>query len=211
MSSPGAGIAHLVSAHGYAAIASVVGVEGMGIPVPGETTLVAAAIYAGTSHQLSIAIVIAAAAAGAVIGDNAGYWIGRRIGCPLLTKYGHYARLTPERLRLGEYLFRRHGGKFVIAGRFIAVLRSFTALLAGANRMPWRRFVVFDAMGAALWATGWGLAAYFFGERLHQVRGPAAVAALVLAAVAVVMAVRFFRRHEAILQAQADSWGQVRK
>jgi membrane protein DedA with SNARE-associated domain len=205
MSFSGVGIAHLVSAHGYSAVASIVGVEGMGIPVPGETTLIAAAIYAGTSHQLRIALVIAAAAAGAMLGDNVGYWIGRRVGCPLLSKYGHHARVTPERLRLGEYLFRCHGGKFVIIGRFIAVLRSFTALLAGANRMRWRRFVLFDAIGATLWASLWGAAAYALGERLHHIAGPAGILMLVFLGVAVGAGVRFLRRHEAILQARADA------
>src|SRR5262249_15371812 len=130
-------LGHLISQYGYAAVAVIVGLESMGIPLPGETVLVLSAVYAGTHSDLHIAGVVAAAALGAILGDNAGYWLGREFGYPLLLRYGRYVRLTETRIKLGQYLFLRHGGKMVFFGRFIAVLRMLAAFLAGVNRMEW--------------------------------------------------------------------------
>jgi membrane protein DedA with SNARE-associated domain len=125
-----------IAAYGYWAVLVLVGLESMGLPLPGETALIAAAVYAGTRRELNVAGVIAVASIGAVIGDNIGYEIGRRLGFPLLVRYGSRIGLDERRLKLGQYLFRRHGGSIVFFGRFVAFLRTFTALLAGANRMP---------------------------------------------------------------------------
>src|SRR5689334_23332722 len=114
----------LISSYGYVAVGGIVALESMGLPLPGEATLIAAALYAGATHDLDIGFVIAAAAIGAVVGDNAGYWIGREVGYPLLYRYGRYLGLTESRLKLGQYLFREHGGKIVFFGRFVAVLRA---------------------------------------------------------------------------------------
>ena len=108
----------------------------MGIPFPGETMLLVAAISAGTIHHLSLLLVIVAAASGAIVGDNLGYWIGRQGGSRLLRRYGRSLQLAERKLKLGQYLFRKHGGKVVFLGRFIAVLRAWAAFLAGTNRMP---------------------------------------------------------------------------
>jgi membrane protein DedA with SNARE-associated domain len=129
-----------IAAYGYWAVLVLVGLESMGLPLPGETALISAAVYAGTSHELNIIGVVAAAAAGAVIGDNIGYEIGRLMGFPILRRYGPRIGLDERRLRLGQYLFRRYGGAIVFFGRFAALLRTFAALLAGTNRMPWPRF-----------------------------------------------------------------------
>jgi membrane protein DedA with SNARE-associated domain len=133
-------ISHLISAYGYWVVGGVVALESIGIPVPGETALVAAAIYAATTQELNIWLVIVAAACGAIFGDNIGMAIGREIGYRLLTRYGPRIGLSERRIKLGQYLFRRHGGKVVFFGRFVAVLRALAAFLAGANCMPWRRF-----------------------------------------------------------------------
>jgi membrane protein YqaA with SNARE-associated domain len=132
-------LAHLAHTYGLWVVFGVVLLECVGIPLPGETALVGAAIYAGTTHNIHIAAVIAVAAAAAIIGATLGYLIGRSIGFRLLVRYGSYVRLDEPRLKVGEYLFRRHGGKIVFFGRFIAILRAYAALLAGANRMPWHR------------------------------------------------------------------------
>src|SRR5437868_3688184 len=124
----------------------------MGIPAPGETALVSAAIFAATTHRLDIGMVVAAAATGAILGDNIGYRLGRRFGYALLTRYGRFARIDAGRIRLGRFLFDRHGGKVVFFGRFVAVLRALAALLAGINRMDWRRFLFFNATGGLVWA-----------------------------------------------------------
>jgi len=122
-----ADLGHLISHYGYPAIAAVVGLESMGIPLPGETMLVLSAIYAGTHSDLHIAGVIAAAALGAIVGDNVGYWVGREFGYPLLVRYGRYVGLTEARIKLGQYMFLRHGGKVVFFGRFFAGLRVLAA------------------------------------------------------------------------------------
>src|SRR5271166_1630548 len=106
-----------VAAYGYYAIFLIVAMESAGIPMPGETVLVAAAILAGEG-TLRIYGVIGAAAAGAIIGDNCGYWIGREFGFPLVYRYGRYIHIDERRLKLGQYLFLRHGGKVVFFGRF---------------------------------------------------------------------------------------------
>ncbi|PWC81971.1 VTT domain-containing protein, partial [Azospirillum sp. TSO5] len=128
-------IPQLLTGYGYWLIAGVVALESMGLPLPGETTLIAGSILAAASPDFRIEFVIGAAAAGAVVGDNVGFLIGRRYGYRLLVRYGSLLRLTEPRLRLGQYLFQRHGGKVVLLGRFVALLRVLTALLAGANRM----------------------------------------------------------------------------
>src|SRR5712692_6712168 len=120
------------------------------------------------THLLAIALVIVAAASGAILGDNLGYWVGREAGYRLLRRYGRYIRLEERRLKLGQYLFRRHGGKVVFFGRFVAVLRTWAAFLAGTNRMPWNRFLVFNAAGGILWATLYGLGGYTLGKEVHR-------------------------------------------
>src|ERR1700730_14777972 len=131
-------LTHFLTIYGYWAVLLFVAIESMGIPCPGETMLLVAAIYAGTTHRLSLPLVIIAAASGAILGDNIGYWVGREGGYRLLRRYGHYLRLDERKVKLGQYLFRTHGGKVVFFGRFIAVLRALAAFLAGTNRMPWR-------------------------------------------------------------------------
>jgi membrane protein DedA with SNARE-associated domain len=176
----------------------------MGIPAPGETALVTAAIFAGTTHRLNIALVIVAAAIGAILGDNVGYLVGRRFGYTFLVQYGPVARIHAGRIKLGQFLFAQHGGKVVFFGRFVAVLRALAALLAGINCMGWRRFVFFNASGGILWAAGYGLAAYMVGERLERVRGLVAVIGAVAAATVCAGGIWWMRRHEAELQAKAE-------
>src|SRR3989440_10415262 len=144
---------HLLTTYGYWAVLVFVAIESTGIPFPGETMLLVAAIYAGTTHQLSIALVIAAAATGAILGDNLGFWVGREGGFRLLRRYGPYIRLDERKLKLGQYLFHKHGVKVVFFGRFVAVLRAWAAFLAGTNRMPWSRFLPANAAGGIVWAT----------------------------------------------------------
>src|SRR6188768_2187836 len=163
---------NLIAVHGYTLVAVIVALESMGLPLPGETTLVTAAIYAGTTHQLSIASIIAAAIVGAIAGDNIGYAVGRRWGYRLLVRYSRLLRMTPRRIALGQFLFARHGGKVVFFGRFIALLRALAAVLAGINRMSWRRFLFFNASGAVVWVTSYGLAGYVLGAQIERMRGP---------------------------------------
>src|SRR2546427_6299258 len=115
-------LTHFLTAYGYWAVLIFVAIESSGIPFPGETMLLVAAIYAGTTHRLAIPLVIAAAALGAIVGDNLGFLIGREGGYRLLRRFGRYIRLDERKLKLGQYLFMKHGGKVAFFGRFIAVL-----------------------------------------------------------------------------------------
>jgi len=198
------GLDHLIATHGYWVVAAVVALESMGLPLPGETTLVTASVYAGTTHQLDIVVLIAAAALGAIAGDNVGFWVGRQYGYRLLVGHGQRVGLTSRRIKLGQFLFDRHGGKVVFFGRFIAVLRMLAALLAGINCMMWPRFLFFNAVGGIVWATVFGLVAYAFGEQVHQLSRSFAVGSFVAAILLMVGGTWFMRRHEATLADEAE-------
>ncbi len=197
-------IAHLLTAYGYLVVALMVGIEGMGIPLPGEATLIGASIIAGTSHELNIVLVITAAGTGALLGDNAGFWIGRSLGYRLLRRFGPYLWLTERRIVLGQYLFTRYGGALVFGGRFIALLRTLAPFVAGANRMPWRRFAPFNAVGGLTWATVYGSAAYVLGKQAHGIMGRAGLLLAVLGAAAIGGAWIFLKRNEVRLEAEAE-------
>src|SRR4030095_11267920 len=166
----------------------------MGIPLPGETMLVTAAVYAGTTGKLNVAHIVLAAIIGAIAGDNAGFWIGRTVGFRWVVRHRSRLRLTTRRLKLGQYLFLKHGGKVVFFGRFVAVLRALAAFLAGANRMPWPRFFAFNVAGGIVWATAYACAAYGLGTRVHALVGPVGFASLLLAAAFLVWLFVFMRR-----------------
>lgn len=193
----------LVQTYGLWLVFVLIALESMGVPLPGETTLISAALYAGTTHGIGIVPVIAVASLAAVVGDNLGYLIGRTIGFRLLLRYGRYIRLDEGRLKIGQYLFLRHGGKIVFFGRFVALLRAFAALLAGANRMAWPRFLAMNALGGICWATLFGLGAYFFGEAINQLAGRVGLLLLVTGLAFAIAGALFFRRHERELQARA--------
>lgn len=195
---------HLISTYGYWGVAVIVALESMGLPLPGEAALIAAALYAGATHALDIWLVIAAAAIGAILGDNIGYWVGREIGYRLLLRYGRYVYLTAPRIKLGQYLFAEHGGKIVFFGRFIAVLRALAAVLAGANHMSWTRFLVFNAAGGIAWAALYGGAAYYFGKELELVSKPVALGLTLMALTGIAIALYLAHRHEAELTSVAE-------
>ena len=200
----------LISHYGYLAVFCIVATESAGIPSPGETILLSAAIFAGKSHgldhaSLNIFGVIAAAAAGAMAGDNAGFLVGRTFSLSLLMRHGHLIRLDAARLKLGQYLFLKHGGKIVFFGRFVAVLRAFAALLAGANGLdPWR-FFVFNAAGAIVWATLFGSLGYLFGAEAHRLAGPIGLIALAAAVTVFAFGWRFYKRNEIRLITEAEA------
>jgi membrane protein DedA with SNARE-associated domain len=157
-----------LESYGYLVVFLLVMLESIGLPVPGETALIAAALYAGTTHKLEIWAIVAVAAAAAIIGDNIGYSIGRYGGARILLRYGHKIHLHEGRLKIGIWLFRRHGGKVVFWGRFVSILRTWAAFLAGANHMEWRRFLFFNAAGGIVWATLYGVVYYVFGATLKK-------------------------------------------
>jgi membrane protein DedA with SNARE-associated domain len=197
-------INHLLSTYGYLAVFLIIGAESIGILLPGETTLTLAAIYAGATGRLNIAGIIVAAAAGAIIGDNIGFLIGRSGGYRLLRRYGHYVRVDEHRVKIGRYLFDRHGGKVVFFGRFITILRAYAAFLAGTMRMSWPRFLFFNAAGGIVWATLVGVGFYYFGSVLDALQGPLDIALGIVAALAFVGGLLLLRRKESELGEAAE-------
>ena len=198
----------LVMTFGYAAIFLAVAIESTGIPCPGETVLVLASIYAAATHELSLPWVILAAAGGAVVGDNCGYWLGRLGGYRILARYGRYVHLDERRLKIGQYFFWKHGAKIVFLGRFVAVLRAWAALLAGVNRMSWRQFTLFNVTGGVVWATVFGVGGYVVGENVQQLNLPWPVGVAILVGGLVAFSV-VAKRGEARLALAAESAGFV--
>ncbi|MEU3844543.1 DedA family protein [Streptomyces sp. NPDC028635] len=162
---PLAHLAPLLGHYGYWAVGAVVFVEDFGIPAPGETVLIAAGIYAGAGRLDIVAVAVLAFAA-AVAGDNVGYLIGRTGGRAFVHRWGRYVLLTPERFHRAEEFFTRNGAKIVVLARFVEGLRQANGIIAGTSGMPWRRFLVFNALGAALWVGLWATAAYLAGSHI---------------------------------------------
>jgi undecaprenyl-diphosphatase len=163
-------VADLVASYGYVFLFLLVGIESFGIPLPGETALVVAAALAAQG-RLNIWLVIASAAAGAILGDNAGYWLGRKGGIALVTRYGKKVGLTEAKLAQVHAFFERHGAKTVFIGRFVALLRSWAAALAGVARMSYGVFTLYNAIGGVTWAAllgALGVSVYLGGRWFRQ-------------------------------------------
>jgi len=156
-------VKHLVQVFGYPLLFLIVMSESGGLPVPGETGLITAAVLA-SQGKLKIELVIGLAAAGAIVGDNIGYVIGRKGGRWLLERPGPFHRQRLQVLASGQPFFERHGPKAVFFGRFILALRVWASWLAGATHMHWRSFVLWNALGGVTWATAIGLIAYYLGR-----------------------------------------------
>jgi membrane protein DedA with SNARE-associated domain len=185
----------------YAGLFAIVASESAGLPVPGETSLIAAAILASQHEGLSIEIVIAAAALGAIGGDNVGYVLGRRAGRHLLTRRGRFMERRHRFLVQGEAFFDRHGPKAVFLARWVPGLRVVGSWLAGANHMRWRTFLLWNALGGIAWAISIGVAAFLLGDlAITIIRdfGLVGLAVVVLGAIAVyVLHRRRSRRRDA--------------
>ena len=154
--------------YGYLAVAGLVLIEDFGVPVPGETVLILAAVYAG-GGRLNIVLVAVLGFAGALLGDNIGFAIGHFGGRPLVERYGRYVFITPARLDKATWFFQRHGGKIIIVARFIEGLRQANGIIAGISGMHWPRFLVFNAIGAALWVIVWTSVGYFAGSNIDTI------------------------------------------
>jgi membrane protein DedA with SNARE-associated domain len=197
-------VTHWIAAYGYGVVVVLNLVESFGLPVPGETALIAAAIYAGTTHKLNIYILVSATVAGTIIGDIAGFLVGGWAGFWLLTHHGYRIGLHERRIRLGQYLFMRYGSTMVFLVRFLPVLRGLIAFLAGANQMTWRRFLTAALMGSAVWASVFGFGPYWLGKAAHHLARPLWISLLCVAVVLVVMAAVFLHRNETRLEDEAE-------
>ncbi len=183
----------LFAHYGYAAVFFGVFLENTGLPVPGETTVLAGGALAHFGH-LSLLVVIGVAFLGATLGDNLGFAIGRRGGRTLLTKYGGRIGISRDHVAGFDRYFERHGAKTVLVARFVTGLRVFCAILAGGSEMPWPTFLLFNAAGAILWSTTIALVGYFLGKSwqfIERLIGGAGLAAL---AVVIILAAFWFIR-----------------
>jgi membrane protein DedA with SNARE-associated domain len=178
----------LLDRYGYWIVLFGVMLENAGIPVPGETVLLAAGFFSSRGH-LSLRYVIAIAVLGAITGDNCGYWIGRKLGRAFLTKYGRYVLLTSDRLEALNGFFGKHGDKTVAVARFITGFRVFTALFAGASRMDWRKFLLFNTIGAIVWSVTISLLGFFFGQSFELLERWVSGAGITLACIALALVV----------------------
>ena len=187
-------INHLLQSYGYLAVFLFVALESTGVPLPGETALIAAALYAGSAHRLNIGLIALVAAIAAIAGDNGGYWLGQHGGTRLVRRYGHWVRLDARKLKIGRYLFARHGGKVVFFGRFITVLRTYVAFFAGLNGMRRSRFLVANAAAAVLWAAAVSFGAYALGNAATQVGTALTIAGLAVAGALLIAGALFKRK-----------------
>ncbi len=194
----------LLAEDGYAAVALFVMVESLGIPFPGETMVITASLYAGATHDLVVSLIWLSAAAGAIVGDNIGFAVGHWGGYALARRYGSKVHLDEAKLKVGRLVFERHGGKVVFFGRFVSILRTYAAFLAGTNRMLYARFLLFNAAGAVIWSGIYALAFYYAGSALTRFRAPVDYALGGLAAVVVIGFIVWLRRQEQRLEREAE-------
>ena len=192
---------------GYPAVTLFIMIESAGVPFPGETMLLLASFYSAIDHQLKLPIIIACAAAGAIVGDNGGYYVGRTGGRAFVERFGRYLFLRPKHLKRAEKYFAKHGDKTVFFGRFIAILRTWAAFLAGVNQMRWRSFLIYNAAGGIVWAILYGAIGYIAGsifqnnfaavERIARAISWIGAGLIIVVAIAIFFAVRWRRRRSA--------------
>jgi membrane protein DedA with SNARE-associated domain len=202
-------VAPILDRWGYLALAGVIGVESFGVPAPGQTIMVAASIYAGAG-RMNIYVVALISFVAAVVGDNIGYWIGLRGGRKVVHRWGKYIFVTPERLEKAEQFFARRGNRIIVVARFIDGLRQLNGVIAGITRMPWKTFLIYNAIGAALWVGWWTTVSYLLGANLvtiidhaHRYKWPAIALAVLAVGIYVALHVRHIRRRRARTAAAA--------
>ena len=189
-------LTHLLDTYGYGLLAVVICLESLGLPLPGESLLIAAALYAATTHQMAAATVVVVTSIAATLGSMAGFAVGRWIGPVRLARYGRYIGLNEGRARIATGLFKRHGAKVVLVSRFVAFLRSLAAILAGATHMPWLRFTIANAAGALCGPRSMASAPIWLGAEAKRLAAPAAIGLGCGAAIVVVISIVLVRRQE---------------
>jgi membrane protein DedA with SNARE-associated domain len=195
---------HLLHEYGYAAIFTVIALENLGLPLPGETILITSAIFTAKTHELNALAIVITAAVASFGGSVAGFMIGRYGERHFVHRFARFLHLDDRDLRLGRYLFHRFGGRVVFGARFIAFLRSLAGLLAGANAMRLKRFLIASGLGALAWSATFGFGAYALGREIEVVSARAGVVLGALLLIAVIAGVRLLHRNRARLQIEAD-------
>jgi membrane protein DedA with SNARE-associated domain/membrane-associated phospholipid phosphatase len=202
-------ILRLIEHYGYLVVFFGVMMESTGVPLPGETILLASGFLAQRGH-LDVGDAILFGILGAVAGDQLGYWVGREGGRPFVLRWGRYFRVTPERLSRAEAFFARHGGKAVFLARFFSGLRVFGALVAGISRMRWETFTLYNALGGTVWATAVVLVGYLVGGSIWLVerwlgRATLLLAVLVAVVVGLYLLYRWVVAHRALLASYGEA------
>ena len=198
-------IGSLIDSYGYWAVFVLVAAESLGVPLPGETALIVAGTYAGTTHRLNPWAIFGVAAAAAIIGDNIGFWIGDKGGYRLARRYGSKVRLDERKLKTARYLFDRNGIYVVFFGRFVSILRTYAAFLAGTSKMRWRKFLPANAAGGIVWAGIYTTIAYLAGTALQRASRTIAYALAGAAVVAIIVVVLVIRRQASRLGDRAEA------
>lgn len=202
----------LVSHYGLYLVFLIIFLESMGLPLPGETTLIIAAVLIGhgtaplpqeVQYRALIALILCGASA-AILGDATGYWLGRHLGLGIAIHHGWRIGLTEARLKLGRYLFWRFGGPIVFFGRFIALLRIFAGPLAGLNAMPFMKFLAYNASGCIIWASLVSIGGHLLGRSIEDYLLPASFGLLTFILLGSVVSGWFVAHHEKVLSAKAE-------
>ncbi len=178
--------------YGYGIVFLAIMIESMGVPFPGETTLLIASAYAASSGVLNIFGVIGSAAGGAMIGDSLGYWIGREGGRRLIRRYGKFVGLTEDRYQRAQDYLKRHGGKAVFFGRFVSIARTWIAVLVGAHHLNYFQFLLYNVLGGIVWASIYGSLGYAFGSNLPLLETWVKRAGLTITIIAIVLVIYLF-------------------
>ena len=186
---------HLIHNYGYWAVFVFVAVESLGVPIPGETAVIAAGAYVGATHKLNPWGIFAVAALAAILGSIVGYWIGAKGGFALARRYGNKVRLDERKLKVGRYVLDRQGAKVVFLGRFISILRTYVAFLAGTLHMKWLKFLAASIAGAIVWSGIYTAVSYKAANTIKRLSGVLDIA-LGLTAVAVVIIVLLLVRQQ---------------
>jgi membrane protein DedA with SNARE-associated domain len=197
-------VTEFISTYGIWLVAGFIALETIGAPLPAEAALMAAGFFAARTHDLDIWLLIAAGSLAAILGNVAGYWIGRRFGYRLLVRHGHRVGLTEGRIRIGQWLFVRYGGRFVFIARFLPFLRNMAAILAGTNSMSQPVFHLASGTAAIAWVMLYSLAAYSFGEAFADLASPAAVVLGAVAILIILAVPALVLRYEQRLLAKAE-------
>lgn len=196
-------MAEFIATYGVWLVAAFIALETIGAPLPAEAALMAAGFFAARSHDLDIRVLIVVGSVAAILGNVAGFWIGRRYGTELLTRFGSRFGLTEGRIRIGQWLFARYGGRFVFIARFLPFLRNMAAILAGTNAMPQPIFYLASGIAAVLWVVLYGAASFLFGEAVSDLASPAAIVLGVVAILIIVAIPSLILRYEERLLAKA--------
>jgi membrane protein DedA with SNARE-associated domain len=168
-------MAQFVAIYGIWLVSVFIALESVGVPVPAEASLMAAGFFAARNKDVDISILIGSGVLAAIVGETTGFWIGRRYGSQILHRYGPRVGLTAGRIRIGQWLFGRYGGRFVFVARFLPILRNMAAVLAGTSKMTQPNFYFASCTAAVVWIMCYGLGSYLFGKAFTSMASPAAV------------------------------------